>query len=264
MTYSRKLDYIDEENTNFMKYLKFLDKNKIDLLTYTRILIPILIKNKPAFSDFLDQSTQEKFHWALVSVNLKNKKMILYDSKYSFSEEGKSAMQIIAKFFDFYFEKKNRKSSSSTSTPKNFDKNTYTTSNSSSHFIESEYFENRFDSEESSDDEDTPQNLTTVTSNLSFNFEDDIYFNCRRVLNFDDDSNEKEQEDKKIAIGNKWRFKFANNPMQLNHNEADSGVFVCKFMEYLTREEPILFCKEDTEYFRILMSIELIESGLLT
>jgi Ulp1 family protease len=259
-SFSRIIEYIDEENINFWKYLKYLDKHKIDLFKYTRILIPILIKNKIEFSEFLDYRNngidKEKFHWALVSVNLKNMKMILYDSKYSFSDEGKAAMQTLAKFFDYYFEKKHRKNSTSTS--KNSDKNTtYTTT------TDTEFSESRFDSEDSSDDEDSAQNSTPATTNLTFNFEDEIYFNCRRALNFDElESNDREQEERKFS--SKWRFKYANTPIQSYNNEPDSGVFVCKFMEYLTREEPILFCKDDAEYFRILMSIELIESKLFT
>lgn len=227
-------------------------------------MVPILIKNKFPFSDMFDQRLHnnryvenDKYHWALVSVNLKNMKMILYDSKYYFSEEGKIAMQNLAKFFDYYNEKKNRKNSTATS--KNFDIKTTI----SSQYAENEFYENRYDSEESSNDEDAPYNLTPATTNLTYNSEDDIYSNCRRVLNFDEiESNEKEQDERKV--GYKWRFKYAKNPMQHNNNETDSGVFVCKFMEYLTREEPILFTKDDTEYFRILMTIEFLQSKLMT
>jgi hypothetical protein len=60
----------------------------------------------------------------------------------------------------------------------------------------------------------------------------------------------------------KWKFKFANAPKQ--NTSIDSGIFICKFLEYLARGEPIIFSQEDIEYFRVLMSIELIESKLIT
>jgi hypothetical protein len=274
---SRKLNYqqyFNEKNNNFRKYKKFLDKKKIDLFTFSRILIPVLIKNKTgSFSEFLDlgfghkkcstysthntlfKHDKEKFHWALVSVNLKNAKMILYDSKYSFSEDGKNAMQALSKFFDFYVEDKFNNSFSQPNTYR--DKNFSQTDN--------EFSDMRFDSEGSSDDEDIPENSTQVTTNQTFNLEDDLYSNCKRVLNFDeanDTSVDKEGESGRSC--NRWKFKYANNPTQSINNEADSGVFVCRFIEYITRDEPILFDKHDIEYFRILMSVELIESKLMT
>jgi len=256
--------------------MKYLDKNLVDLLSYSRILVPILIRNKMGSFSYslklgLDQNQietnsnfnfnrfkpdEDSHHWALVSANLKTGKMILYDSKYSFSEEGKSAMQILSKFLDFYIEEKSK---NSFLIPKNNCKEVKKL------FQQEEDFEMRFDSEGSSDEEDIPENSTQITSNQTFNMEDDIYSNCKRVLNFDevnDISVDKDPEYDKSFF--RWKFKYANNPKQSATNETDSGIFVCKFLEYITRDEPILFDKHDVEYFRILMSVELIESKLIT
>ena len=194
----------------------------------------------------------EKFHWALVSVNKKKMKMILYDSKYFFSEEGMSAMQTLARFFDY---QKNKVVKT---------KNSFSTSSFSEKDFPSgdEICENRFDSEESSADEDDFDKSST-TKNKTFINEEDVYFNCKRILNFD----ENESGERETGISkpdSRWIFKFAKNPRQSTTNAIDSGIFVIKFMDYLTREEPILFTKEDIEYFRIMISIELIESMLLT
>lgn len=58
----------------------------------------------------------------------------------------------------------------------------------------------------------------------------------------------------------KWQFKFVNAP---KHVGKDGGIFICKFMEYLSRAEPITLSKEDIEYYRVSMTIELIQSKLL-
>ena len=258
---NRKLDFRGDNNENFKKYIRFLNKKKIDINRYKRVIIPILIKNKSNFSNFMNQrlkmaessENSEKFHWALVSVNLKKMTMILYDSKFSFSEEGKSAMQTLAMFFDYQKHK-------SVET-----KNSFSTMNFSEKDFPSvdEICENRFDSEESSEDEDSSDKSSTITQNKSFINEEDVYFNCKRILNFDENESV-ERETAKSESNSKWIFKFAKNPRQSTSNSIDSGIFVMKFMEYLTRQEPIIFTKEDIEYFRILTSIELIESKLMT
>jgi Ulp1 family protease len=256
--------------------MKYLDKKKIDLFSYTRILIPILIKNKTGSFSYslklgLDQNQfeyntnlyynqfkpdEDSYHWALISANLKTGKMILYDSKCSFSEEGKNSMQILSKFFDFYIEEKCK---NSFLIPNKHGKE------AKKLFQQEDDSEMRFESEGSSDEEDIPENSTQITSNQTFNLEDDIYSNCKRVLNFDEGNDISVDKDREFDKSySRWKFKYANNPKQSATNETDSGVFVCKFLEYITRDESILFDKHDLEYFRILMSVELIESKLIT
>jgi Ulp1 family protease len=59
-----------------------------------------------------------------------------------------------------------------------------------------------------------------------------------------------------------WKYKILNVPQQ--NNLSDCGVFLCKYMEYITREESFNFTYNDIEYFRILITAELINGKLLT
>jgi hypothetical protein len=59
-----------------------------------------------------------------------------------------------------------------------------------------------------------------------------------------------------------WKYKEAKCPLQ--NNENDGGVFICKMIDFLSRGEHITFSREDINYFRLSMAIELIESKLLS
>jgi Ulp1 family protease len=67
----------------------------------------------------------------------------------------------------------------------------------------------------------------------------------------------------KLQIENnrRWKYIVADNPKQKNGD--DCGVFVCRFMEYLTRNERFDFEQCDMEYIRVLITIELLEGELL-
>jgi Ulp1 family protease len=196
----------------------------VNLKNYHRILFPVFILNKKS----------SHRHWALISVNLKNMKMICYDGMYYQSEDAKNAMKAIAQFMDFLreFNNNNFKHNSS----KSLDSFLSTTKYSSDY--QETCLDESFDSEASFD------------SFTSDDYEHDMT-NCHKELNFNLEA-EKSTE---------WKLTFANAPQT---NNTDSGVFVCKFIEYLTRNEPILFSKDDTSYFRLLMSNELLENRILT
>ena len=51
-------------------------------------------------------------------------------------------------------------------------------------------------------------------------------------------------------------------PTQGNNN--DCGVFVCKFIEYISSKKSFDFYQEDMDYFRVLIGIQLIKGELLT
>jgi hypothetical protein len=65
----------------------------------------------------------------------------------------------------------------------------------------------------------------------------------------------------KINEGIQWIYKFAQTPQQINN--YDGGVFICKYIEYLSRGEPITFSCEDIDYFRMLIGVELVTGNLL-
>jgi len=59
-----------------------------------------------------------------------------------------------------------------------------------------------------------------------------------------------------------WNFEFPNVPQQ--NNGTDCGVFICKFMDCISRNEEIRFSQEDINYFRYLIGIELMEGKIIT
>ncbi len=59
-----------------------------------------------------------------------------------------------------------------------------------------------------------------------------------------------------------WRIVEVECPLQ--NLENDGGIFICKVIDLLSRDEHIMFSKEDINYFRVSMSIELIESKLFS
>ena len=66
------------------------------------------------------------------------------------------------------------------------------------------------------------------------------------------------EEIKKI----KFIKKVKHVPQQ--NNLCDCGVFVCQFMNYISRNKKIDFTYDDIFYFRCLMGIELLQENLLT
>jgi hypothetical protein len=77
-------------------------------------------------------------------------------------------------------------------------------------------------------------------------------------------SNEISETDSEVDLNNLtsfWKFKIENTSKQIN--PSDCGIFVCKFMDYISRNKKITFTHEDMNYFRILIGIELMEGKLL-
>ncbi len=59
-----------------------------------------------------------------------------------------------------------------------------------------------------------------------------------------------------------WIFNFVQCTRQ--ENTYDCGVFVCKFMDYLSRNKEITFTQKDMNYYRILIGCELIHETILS
>lgn len=62
----------------------------------------------------------------------------------------------------------------------------------------------------------------------------------------------------------KTDWSLVNDECPQQDGNDDCGVFVCKFMEYLSRNQMLNFKQEDIKYFRILIGVELIKGELLT
>lgn len=59
-----------------------------------------------------------------------------------------------------------------------------------------------------------------------------------------------------------WQQFFPDCPKQANY--SDCGVFLCKFVDNITREEEFDFSQDDMDFFRHLIGIELLKGQLLT
>lgn len=188
-------------------------------------------------------------YWALLSINLNNRKIIYYSSLTDPSPKTRNIVVDTTKaFFDFYLEKRRKHRTDIALTHRHFERRvSYTPSTdlSLSHLLmsSSSHFENNTVSDDKSQSESSS------------------YFESEA-------SSEDEEHDDKYSItsdnnrSRSWTFKCALAPQQDNLN--DGGVFVCKFMDYLSREEPITFSNEDIEYFRISIGIELVKGKLFS
>jgi sentrin-specific protease 1 len=81
-------------------------------------------------------------------------------------------------------------------------------------------------------------------------------YNNKIDFNSDDSGDE-------ISFHNDWAFTEALE-IPLQKNTYDCGVFLCKFMEYISRREEICFSQCDMSYFRLLIATEILEGKLLT
>lgn len=60
----------------------------------------------------------------------------------------------------------------------------------------------------------------------------------------------------------KWIYNFVQCNKQ--ENGYDCGVFVCKFMDYISRGQQITFSQKDMKYFRILIAGELFSEKIFS
>ena len=58
-----------------------------------------------------------------------------------------------------------------------------------------------------------------------------------------------------------WNLELITCPQQENNN--DCGVFICKFIEYISFGKAFDFNHKDMDYFRVLIGIQLIKMELL-
>ena len=99
---------------------------------------------------------------------------------------------------------------------------------------------------------------TTNTNKVEFGYNLQEKSVCSTNSNVNDDIFS-ENNDKNFT---EWKQFFPDCPKQ--NNFSDCGVFVCKFMDNITREQKFDFSQEDMDYFRVLIGIELIKGNVLT
>lgn len=170
--------------------------------------------------------------------------MIFYDSLHN-NIQGKEIMDILIKYFDFYFPSQNDNLSITKSYPSNRSSTNVITnlvmSPSRAGKNTSFYMDNLYGN--------------FIQNEYDYSYESDHSFNSEK-------SSELDESVIISSCENDWKLKYANAPKQ--NTIYDGGVFVCKFMDYLTRSEQITFCQEDMEYFRVLICVELTQNKLLT
>lgn len=57
-----------------------------------------------------------------------------------------------------------------------------------------------------------------------------------------------------------WKFFVSKCPKQ--NNSYDCGVFLCKYMDYLSRDKNLEFSNEDMNYFRIQIGVDILKGTL--
>jgi len=68
--------------------------------------------------------------------------------------------------------------------------------------------------------------------------------------------------DNQIFKKSKWKVYIAEAPYQ--KNSFDCGIFLCKYLDYLSRRVEFDFTNYDMPYFRMLIAIELVNGELIT
>ncbi len=58
-----------------------------------------------------------------------------------------------------------------------------------------------------------------------------------------------------------WTYKIMDCPKQSNY--SDCGVFICKYMDFICRNETFLFSRKEINYYRYLMGVELMQGELV-
>ena len=164
-------------------------------------------------------------HWVLIVIDLKNKSISYIDSLNCCEKTATRIMSNVTKFFeDFLSTKPNHNNNLNLMADITIDKI----------------------------DEDTT-NTNKVTLRL---IKEKSFCSTSSILN---DDNLSENTEKHFT---QWKQFFPDCPKQ--NNLSDCGVFVCKFMDNITREKKFDFCQDDIDFLRVLLGIELVKGNVLT
>jgi hypothetical protein len=193
------------------------------------------------------------FHWSLVTVDL-NKKRISYFDSMNKEDEGRRVMQLLIELFNDYLQVKESQYTL---------QNTLTNRSKSTNAEKGEdEITNKLSTSFSSTLNQHLNNEQQQPVNVSFNVNVNLQ-NLNMNVNFVKPRSRQSFTSENSAEDNdQWKMAFPHTPKQTNG--SDCGVFVCKYMDYLSRKEPFSFTPEDMPYFRMLIAVELTQNEILT
>ncbi len=215
----------------YEKISKFWEKKKVNLFNYSNILIPINLNN---------------LHWALVSVNIHERKMDYFDSLRNETDGLRVMNELALVFSEFLKRNKHKEEEALFFNDDNIAKLPTTS-------ILSQEEPNKF--------------LTTsFLSNIS-NISNIECLQNNQIsgvgkfsnFNFSSDNSDSDSENDITMISSFWNFRFPKVCYQ--NNGSDCGVFMIKFMECISSNEKITFTQEEIQYYRHQIAMDLIEKS---
>lgn len=114
-----------------------------------------------------------------------------------------------------------------------------------------------------SDDDAKSSNKSKISFLSNLNHIDESFV---ANINFDKEKplfsdNEIDSENDLQIMSSFWNFQIFDTPKQ--KNSTDCGVFLCKFIDYISAGKPFDFLQQDIDYLRYLLGIEIMEGKLL-
>ncbi len=235
------IELIQKRNTKISKtfifntffHLKYSNSKKLNDYSYEKISKfwekkKIKLNN---YENILIPINIKANHWSLVNVSIQNRKITYFDSLEN-NTEGFKVMREISELFTEYI-KKNKQ-----------DDNLITINLMNN-------------TTKSSDDEAKSSNKSKFSflSNLNHINENLI---AEKPLHSE---NETDSENDLQIMSSFWNFQIFDTPKQ--NNLTDCGVFMCKFIDYISAGKPFDFSQEDIDYLRYQIGIEIMEGKLL-
>jgi Ulp1 family protease len=170
-------------------------------------------------------------HWSLVTVDLNERKLDYYDSLDN-TQEAFKIMESLAELFTEYItrNKEDVYNLIGLDCKKDTEDATLKLSNS--------FTSNINDAPE--------QNPNSAFHNININKKNEL------DSQYDTDAH---------AMNLSWRYKIFDTPKQMNG--TDCGVFMCKYIDYISRNKDLTFNQPDIKFFRFLMGVELMEGRMI-
>jgi Ulp1 family protease len=204
---------LNNRDYNYEKLSIFWEKKNINLFLYHSLLIPINLNN---------------LHWALVSVNIHERKMDYFDSLGN-ENDGLKVMNALAIVFSEFLKRNKHKEEEALF----FDDEEFGKLATRSIINKTEpRFESNFSYLEQTE-------TMGKVSNINFSVDSDS-----------------ESENDLTMISSFWNFRFPKVPHQ--NNGRDCGIFMLKFMDSLVSNEKITFTQEEMKYYRHQIALDLI------
>lgn len=184
-------------------------------------------------------------------LNINDRKFTYFDSL-NHEKEGYATMTLLSELFKDYVN---------------------STQNREEDFASNLFKIKRNDNNKEKNEEEITNKLST---SFSSNLNNDLVFNTQSHVNININNiniqnvnliNKSESESESSSselhmMASFWKYKIADVPKQ--KNGSDCGMFIIKYMDYITRDEKITFTQDDIPYFRILTGVELLKGEIFT